>query len=118
MKGSNPRNCCFAPSFLFSGSGSHRATATTSLTLETSLDKEAAEAAAARDARQRENPPKILCCSAQDPEDFQVDLCPRSWFNLGESGGCLDGIWKMLFIVCCLPLCYPCYLTRCVRVPR
>ncbi len=49
------------------GSGSHR------VTLETSLKKEAAEKAKAKEAMQRENPPVYLCCSQQEPEDFQVN---------------------------------------------
>ena len=67
-----------------------------------------------------------LCCSVEDPDEFQVDLCPRKWFcccsndssGSGWSGrqqtrvGFLQIIWRICFVTLCLPLCYPCYLTR------
>ena len=65
------------------------------------------------------------CCSLEDPDEFQVDLCPRKWFcccsNKGaaESGGrqrmlpvFLQIVWRICFVILCLPLCYPCYLSR------
>lgn len=59
-----------------------------------------------------------LCCSREDPKEFQVDLCPRKWFCCcsqdGSGGrlGCLRILWRILFVLFCLPLCYPCYVTR------
>ena len=74
-------------------------------------------------ASDRVNQPDVesayLCCSREDPEEFQVDLCPRKWFcccsHDGSGGGrlgCLEIIWRILFVLFCLPLCYPCYVTR------
>ncbi|XP_059088394.1 uncharacterized protein LOC131884583 [Tigriopus californicus] len=55
---------------------------------------------------------RYLCCSEEPPQDFQVDLCPRTWFNLTQSNGFCHGLWKLTFMLFCIPCCYPCYLTR------
>lgn len=64
-----------------------------------------------RDKQKEKAPPTIICCSSEE-EDFQVDICPLSWYNLKEANGFCDGVWKLCFLLCFLPLCYPCYLTR------
>ena len=58
-----------------------------------------------------------------------MDLCPRPWWDLvwyyDEGVGhpvekarmrpIADVVWRLIFYVTCLPLCYPCYLTRTLR---
>jgi len=75
-------------------------------------------------------PSAYLCCSQEEPDEFQVDLCPRKWFcccSIGSSGsvdrqrrrpGFLHFVWRICFVILCLPLCYPCYLTRRLRRRR
>lgn len=76
--------------------------------------------------------PAYLCCSPEDPDEFQVDLCPRKWFcccsndgsGSGPGGrqrrrlGFLQIVWRICFVILCLPLCYPCYLSRRCRRRR
>ena len=54
---------------------------------------------------------RINCCGVFDPEGKLVDLCPKSWFEVGSE----SILWRICFVTCCLPLCYPCYLTRTLR---
>ena len=50
-----------------------------------------------------------------------IDLCPKYWFR--ECQCCfqttptyfLDLAWRFCFVFTCLPLCYPCYVSRSVR---
>ena len=58
--------------------------------------------------------PTYLCCSVEDPDEFQVDLCPRKWFCCcsKDGSGFLQIVWQICFVILCLPICYPCYLTR------
>ncbi len=94
-----------------------------------------------------EEPSAYLCCSKEEPDQFQIDLCPRAWFcccestavedqeacsltaaETGEAGprrrrtgprpGVFTVLWRVCFVIFCLPLCYPCYLTRCVYKAR
>ena len=77
----------------------------------------------------------ILCCYPEHSKirDDQVDLCPTLWYreffrnpdlspDLDETEStCLKFqrfIWRLCFIFTCLPLCYPCYLTRSLRRRR
>ena len=49
----------------------------------------------------------------------EKEYCPNNWFELKkdvhQDGYCKQLSWKCCFICVCLPLCYPCYLTRTVR---
>lgn len=58
----------------------------------------------------------IVCCVQDELEDFQVDMCPREWFDCSNVSNVSEGLWKVLFVLCCLPFCYPCYMTRCVEL--
>jgi hypothetical protein len=68
-----------------------------------------------------DEPSVYLCCSRVYPDQFQIDLCPRKWFCCcsteeesirGTKPGVIDVLWKACFVLFCLPLCYPCFLTR------
>ena len=61
----------------------------------------------------------FLCCSGTVRED-QVDFCPQIWFkDLKKSPKSCEKfrrfLWRLCFLVTCLPLCYPCYLSRSMR---
>ena len=47
------------------------------------------------------------------------DYCPNNWFELKaeeeQEGFVAQLCWKWCFLCVCLPLCYPCYLTRTLR---
>ena len=47
------------------------------------------------------------------------DFCPNNWFEVdkevNQEGFCKQLSWKCCFVCICLPVCYPCYLTRTVR---
>nr|XP_040567584.1 uncharacterized protein LOC121117273 [Lepeophtheirus salmonis] len=61
----------------------------------------------------------LLCCAPQDDVgEHQVDLCPRSWWCCcceGENRSFGSILWRIIFIFCWVPLCYPCYLSRTLR---
>ena len=48
-----------------------------------------------------------------------IDFCPNNWFevkkDVEQDGFCEQASWKCCFLCVCLPLCYPCYLSRTVR---
>ena len=48
------------------------------------------------------------------------EFCPNSWFQVdrpaNDPGFCRQLSWKCCFLFLCLPLCYPCYLSRTVRL--
>eukprot|EP00092_Neocalanus_flemingeri_P000469 GFUD01000499.1.p1 GENE.GFUD01000499.1~~GFUD01000499.1.p1 ORF type:complete len:859 (+),score=220.76 GFUD01000499.1:44-2620(+) len=60
---------------------------------------------------------------SKDPPDStspdSKDFCPRAWFHvekdISDSGFCHRLSWKCCFLCFCLPICYPCYLTRTIR---
>ena len=59
----------------------------------------------------------------KDVDDSHViDFCPSIWFHPTEetSGKNICGFlsWKVCFLCICLPMCYPCYLTREVKDTR
>lgn len=87
----------------------------------------------------------VLCCSSKPPSVGQVDLCPRPWygqnypgedeshqarqhFQTEQTDGTLDEhscqvqicdiLWRTLFFMTCLPLCYACYFSRTIRRRR
>ncbi|XP_059089126.1 uncharacterized protein LOC131885191 [Tigriopus californicus] len=88
------------------------------------------------------NQSTVLCCSPVPPGPGQVDLCPQTWFcseypedpsqanqpsvpqTTEEHGGSLcqlqisDILWRALFFMTCLPLCYLCYFSRKMRRRR
>ncbi len=61
----------------------------------------------------------FLCCSASTSSILasdQVDLCPKFWFtDLKTCSKPQRFLWRFCFLVTCLPLCYPCYLSRSLR---
>ncbi len=78
--------------------------------------------------KRKKNHSTFLCCSTEPLREEQVDLCPRSWWDVcwmnespldpsqNQQVRPLSGIcWRLAFISCCLPACYTCYLTRSVR---
>jgi len=46
------------------------------------------------------------------------DPCPSSWYRQAKETGGLGGAWRLAFMCLCLPLCYPCYITRKFRRRR
>ena len=69
----------------------------------------------------------ILCCSkSSNVRDDQIDLCPPFWYRefLGKGEKrttCLKirrFLWRLCFLVTCLPMCYPCYMSRTIRRRR
>ena len=48
-------------------------------------------------------------------EEPGLELCPRSWYLEAREEGGARGTWRLAFLCLCLPLCYPCYLTRSLR---
>jgi len=84
-----------------------------------------------------QNPPKIItqqprasdsqvffCCTSTEKSvklrEDQFDFCPQNWFqDLGNSPNSCKKfkrfLWRLSFLFTCLPLCYPCYLSRTVR---
>ena len=47
------------------------------------------------------------------------EFCPDSWFEVDkemhQDGFCKQASWKCCFVCVCLPVCYPCYLSRTIR---
>ena len=50
--------------------------------------------------------------------DQGFDPCPSSWYRQAKQTGGLGGAWRLAFMCLCLPLCYPCYITRKYRRRR
>ena len=46
------------------------------------------------------------------------DPCPSTWYRQAKQTGGLGGAWRLAFMCLCLPLCYPCYITRKFRRRR
>merc|ERR1712038_187576 len=46
------------------------------------------------------------------------DPCPSSWYRQAKQTGGLGGAWRLAFMCLCLPVCYPCYITRKYRRRR
>ena len=46
------------------------------------------------------------------------DPCPSTWYRQAKQTGGLGGAWRLAFMCLCLPLCYPCYITRKYRRRR
>lgn len=48
-----------------------------------------------------------------------LELCPSVWFDSPEAASsrrkCAKCIWKLCFFCVCLPMCYPCYISRVLR---
>ena len=64
----------------------------------------------------------FFCCSSSEVKlrENQIDFCPQYWFqDLKSSPNTCKKLrrflWRLSFLVTCLPLCYPCYLSRTVR---
>ena len=76
----------------------------------------------------------FLCCASQKIREDQIDFCPKFWFrefsnkssnnsrkNNNNSNKCScrkrvqTVIWRICFLLTCLPMCYPCYLSRSIR---
>jgi len=53
-----------------------------------------------------------------ESEDQGFDPCPSSWYRQAKQTGGLGGAWRLAFMCLCLPLCYPCYITRKYRRRR
>lgn len=64
-----------------------------------------------------QNQTTFLCCASTSKiGDDQIDFCPPFWFqDLGSGSNLKRFLWRLCFLVTCLPLCYPCYLTRTIR---
>ena len=81
----------------------------------------------------------FLCCADQRIREDQIDFCPKFWFrefsnnkssssnnnsrknNNNNNSKCScrkrvqTVIWRICFLLTCLPMCYPCYLSRSIR---
>lgn len=64
----------------------------------------------------------LFCCAGKNVKlrEDQIDLCPQYWCqDLQSSPNTCKKfkrfMWRLSFFVTCLPLCYPCYLSRTVR---
>ena len=72
----------------------------------------------------------FLCCADQRIREDQIDFCPKFWFrefNNKKSNSRKNNnkcscrkrvqtvIWRICFLLTCLPMCYPCYLSRSIR---
>ena len=66
----------------------------------------------------------FFCCTSTEKfvklREDQFDFCPQNWFqDLGNSPTTCKKfkrfLWRLSFLFTCLPLCYPCYLSRTVR---
>ena len=66
----------------------------------------------------------FFCCTSTEKSvklrEDQFDFCPQNWFqDLGNSPTTCKKfkrfLWRLSFLFTCLPLCYPCYLSRTVR---
>lgn len=48
-----------------------------------------------------------------------LQLCPPVWYEAPEAASqrrrCVQCVWKLCFLCICLPICYPCYLSRVAR---
>lgn len=68
--------------------------------------------------------PSFLCCSYSPVYEDQVDFCPHFWFHdLVQPchNSCRNFkrfVWRLCFLFTCLPMCYPCYVTRSIRRRR
>ncbi|XP_040568336.1 uncharacterized protein [Lepeophtheirus salmonis] len=74
---------------------------------------------------------KIIVRSKTEPREDQVDLCPRIWSrefsqsregrDRNSSSSSIDlwrKVWRICFYCSCLPICYPCYVSRSLRRRR
>lgn len=59
-----------------------------------------------------------LECSQDSSEQERFEMCPHAWYRQAKEEGGARGTWRLMFLCLCLPLCYPCYLTRSARVYR
>ena len=66
----------------------------------------------------------VLCIwqginSSKSMSPDSKEFCPNSWFEVDkemhQDGFCKQVSWKCCFICVCLPVCYPCYLSRTIR---
>ena len=48
-----------------------------------------------------------------DDDDDKMQWCPR--LRSSEDSSSCDLVWNMMTMVFCIPLCYPCYLTKKAR---
>lgn len=77
-------------------------------------------------SEQRDQDALFLCCARSKIREDQVDLCPPSWFReltdepetRAWAVNARRVLWRLCFISTCLPLCYPCYLSRTFRRRR
>ena len=49
------------------------------------------------------------------PEKDSFQCLPAGWFQVPAKDVCSWFCWKFCFLCFCLPVCYPCYLTRTFR---
>ena len=65
-----------------------------------------------------------FCCASNSKNirDDQIDFCPPFWFKdlrIGDKDFKIANfLWRLCFVVTCLPLCYPCYVSRSIRRRR
>ena len=66
----------------------------------------------------------FFCCASREKSvklrEDQIDFCPQFWFkDLKSSPNTCKRfkrfLWRVSFLFTCLPLCYPCYLSRTIR---
>lgn len=65
---------------------------------------------------ERVAPPAERQETLESEEGF--DPCPSSWYREAKQTGGLGGAWRLAFMCLCLPVCYPCYITRKYRRRR
>ena len=65
---------------------------------------------------ERVAPPAERQETLESEEGF--DPCPSSWYRQAKQTGGLGGAWRLAFMCLCLPVCYPCYITRKYRRRR
>jgi len=66
--------------------------------------------------RLKTSPKKTLNFSSKIENQTALEYCPDVWYNSDEKNqSCKTFCWQSCFLCICLPICYPCYLTRAIR---
>lgn len=52
----------------------------------------------------------------EEEDEGEFEFCPHAWYREAKEEGGVRGSWRLAFLCLCLPVCYPCYLSRSLRI--